>query len=98
MNWFSIFAFSIFFGVTSPGIVTAFRALPMVQKLVDQGVKPWACDICMCFWTVGIPAAVAASIARDISVLLASGPAYVIALLVIRLVQSPMSTPPPDLE
>jgi hypothetical protein len=30
--------------------VIAVRKLPGVRTLVERGVKPWACDVCMAFW------------------------------------------------
>lgn len=88
-----------------PGVVVAVRALPPVQRLVDRGVKPWACDICSCFWITallvfGLAAAVALLGADRWWIALAvAPPAYTLSLLLLRVVQAPHSAPPmPDLE
>lgn len=78
-----------------PGIVLAVRALPAVQKLVDQGVKPWACDVCACFWTTGFLGICAALALHDVRYLLCSGPAYTVALLILARLEAPPPLPPP---
>lgn len=37
---------------TVPGFVIALRTLSWVQEQVLAGVKPWACDVCMTFWSL----------------------------------------------
>jgi hypothetical protein len=33
------------------GSVCVVRALPLVAEWTNKGIKPWACDLCMSFWT-----------------------------------------------
>lgn len=79
--------------LTVPGFVLAVRALPWVSRQVEAGIKPWACDICMCFWSTGALAlAVAAWLGGEL--VLCAGPAYTVALIVISHMERP-TTPPP---
>lgn len=44
-------------GLAVYALVAIIRALPWVEGKFYRGWKPWACDICMTFWTtVGIVA------------------------------------------
>lgn len=79
-------------GATSAGVVLALRALPPVQRAMFARKKPWACDICMGFWTVGSLAAVL-SLTFDGDLLLAAGPAYPWTLYLLRKLQEPMNPP-----
>jgi hypothetical protein len=93
-----LLAWSLFLAATVPGIVVAIRALPWVDPLVQNGVKPWACDICSCFWITAICAAALAAGSWNPTILLAAGPGYTGALAVLRLLQQPQSggfVPPP---
>ncbi|AKF03403.1 hypothetical protein DB32_000552 [Sandaracinus amylolyticus] len=77
------------------------RAPDAIQALVRAGVKPWACDLCMCLWTTFSLVALAAASLGEPRVLLAAGPSYTLSLLVLRVVQAPYGasspTKPPDL-
>lgn len=75
-----------------PGIVLAVRALPWVARKVDAGVKPWACDICSCFWITGALALAAG--ARDPWLVLCAGPAYTGSLLLLSHMERPLNPPP----
>lgn len=81
--------------ITVPGFVFAVRALPWVARQVDAAVKPWACDICMGFWSTGIFSLVAVALSRDPWMLLVAGPAYTTALLVLSFLERPTGAPPP---
>ena len=70
--------------LTVPGFVQAVRALPAVDRLMLAGKKPWACDVCMCFWSTAIWTVVVAAVFKDARLLLAAGPAYTISMLVLR--------------
>jgi hypothetical protein len=92
--------------IAVPGVVVAVRALPPVERLVMRGVKPWACDICSCFWVTAIfvgGIALRAALREGWdgdwpSVLPVAAPSYTLSLLILRLVQAPQSGGfPPDL-
>jgi len=86
-------------GSTSAGITTAVRALPLVQRWMLDRVKPWACDVCMSFWTVGLVTLGLAIWQQDAALVIVSGPAYPWALWVLRKTQERHGTPPmPPLE
>jgi len=76
-----------------PGIVLAVRALPWVARQVDAGIKPWACDVCSCFWITGALCALA--VPFDPWLGLCAGPAYTVALLVLSHMERPTAPPPP---
>ena len=78
-----------------PGVVLALRALPWVARKVEAGIKPWACDVCSCFWITGALVLWAASFRGDPMFLLSAGPAYTVAMLVLAMMQQPTSLPPP---
>lgn len=77
---------------TVPGMVFAIRALPWVSRMVDAGIKPWVCDVCMSFWLTGGLAL--AAVMRDPTLILCAGPAYTLAMLVLSFMERP-SPPPP---
>lgn len=82
--------------LTVPGFVLAVRALPHVDQWVLAGQKPWACDVCMCFWTTGALAVVAAAWMREPLYAACAGPAYTIALVALsHLERAPVFPPPP---
>jgi hypothetical protein len=59
--------------------------------------KPWACDVCMGFWTTGAAAAGLAVIQNDAWALLSAGPAYPVALWILRKLGEPQLPPLPPL-
>lgn len=81
--------------LTVPGAVLAVRALPPVQRLVDAGVKPWACDVCSCFWITGLLGVGAAAVLRDPWMLVCCGPAYTVAMILLSHMERPAPLPPP---
>ncbi len=81
--------------IAVPGIVLAIRALPPITRLVERGVKPWACDICACFWITGALALWSAAFRGDAMFLLTAGPAYTFAMIVLAHMQQPTTLPPP---
>lgn len=84
--------------LTVPGVVVALRALPPVARRVLDGQKPWACNICMTFWTTAIATEVAAAAVGDWRVVWLAGPAYTIALVLLeRVVEAAPAAGPPDL-
>lgn len=85
----------LFIVLTVPGFVLAVRALPWVDAKVMAGVKPWACDICSCFWATILWGAIAGGV-WGLDGLLATPPAYVGTLVLLGYLSRPM-TPPPEL-
>jgi len=98
MNWISILATALVVALTVPGFVRAIRALPRVDGWVMAGVKPWACDICMCFWSTGLWVSALAYLEADAHLLLAAGPAYTVALNVLEYMQRPPAGSGPPAE
>ena len=89
IDWPGIGIAAALVALTVPGFVRAVRALPAVDRRVMAGVKPWACDICMCFWSTGLWTAGLALLAHDPYLMLACGPAYTVALNVLEFMQRP---------
>jgi len=80
--------------LTVPGFVLAVRALPWVEARVLDGVKPWACDVCSCFWATALFATCAAGAASDWRLALCAGPAYTVSLVVLSHLERPTTFPP----
>jgi len=89
-----LLAWAVFVGTTAAGVTTATRALPPVQRWMFARVRPWACDVCMGFWTVGLVSLGMAVWQHDAALLLACGPAYPWALVVLYKTGEPKSPPP----
>lgn len=88
----TLLLWSLLVGSTSAGMTTAIRALAPVQRWMMAQKKPWSCDRCMSFWTVGV---LALGLMRIEPVLvLSAGPAYPWALWVLRKTNDPMGPPP----
>ena len=43
--------YALLLGLSAASSVVIFRALPPGKQLAKTGRKPWACDICMSFWS-----------------------------------------------
>lgn len=84
----------LFVAFTVPGFVLAVRALPPVEKLVFEGVKPWACDICSCFWSTVIWGVIAGCI-WGAEGLVAAAPAYAASMGLLSVLSRPTTLPPP---
>lgn len=88
-----------FTALTAPGIIVAVRALRWVEQKMVDGVRPWACDICMSFWTVAvIVTGICGAFGWRYGLI--AGPAYSVCLLILgplqRSLPPPMAeTPPP---
>lgn len=52
--------FALLVAATSVGAAVAVRQAPVIRRWNEDGVKPWACDLCMTFWLTGIVCAVGA--------------------------------------
>lgn len=90
----SILFWSFFVGLSVPGFVLAVRTLPPIAMLVQSGVKPWACDVCSCFWSAAV-ASLLAFLHSGPEALFAAGPGYTIALGLLGLMQAPPAVAPP---
>lgn len=84
--------------LTVPGFVLAVRSLPWVARQVDAGVKPWACDVCACFWATALLSTCAAAAGEDWRLALCAGPAYTVALGVLSHLERPTTFPPPPMD
>lgn len=80
--------------LTVPGMVLAIRALPWVARKVEAGIKPWACDICSCFWLTGALVGAVAVGLQQLWPLLTAGPAYTVAMIVLSFMERPITVPP----
>ena len=86
-----IYAF-FFLSLTVPGFVLAVRTLPWVDAKVLAGVKPWACDVCSCFWSTLLWSPVVYY--WGLEALLAAPPAYTVALALLGVLSRPPPLPP----
>lgn len=81
------------------GLTTVIRAVPPFARLNEHGVKPWACDLCMSFWTTALCLVVGA-ISGKVDVLdafLLWMPSFALAYgTVQRITPPPMGEPPID--
>ena len=91
-----LFLATLFIAFTVPGVVLALRALPWVARRVQAGVKPWVCDICMCFWTTALVAECTAVGVRDWRFLLCAGPAYTLSLFFLSVLERPAAAYPEE--
>lgn len=82
---------AIVVGATAAGFALALRALPFVGRWVEAGIKPWACDVCLGFWSTCLVALVY-WVATG-AVLASVGPAYPVCLGVLRWLTEPKHTP-----
>lgn len=100
MTSFELLGWSLALGATAAGVIEALRALPWVRRAMLRRQKPWACDICMGFWTTGVLSTLLAWHAHDVERLLVAGPAYPVALLFLAKLGEPRHPPPemPPLE
>jgi hypothetical protein len=90
---FLLLGWALIMGSTAAGVVLALRALPPVYRAMLRRQKPWACDICMGFWTTGTLAVGLAHWQHDAQLALAAGPAYPWTLWLLRKLQEPMNPP-----
>lgn len=84
-----IMLWAIILGATSAGMTVAVRALPFIRKRIENQEKPWACDICMSFWTVGLLGLNLAMWKMQPELLVVCGPAYPWAMWVLCKVTEP---------
>lgn len=78
----------VFISLTVPGFVRAVRTLAWVDSKVTAGVKPWACNVCMTFWSTLLWAFVP-TVFWGPEALLMAPPSYTIALWVLEHLEKP---------
>lgn len=84
---------AILLALATTGMVALVRVLPFVQGWTARGVRPFACDACMAFWTLGAIALVTSRESVN-EVLVAAVPAYGLALLFLSHLGRMPSSPP----
>lgn len=82
---------SVVLGMSAAAIPPIVRTLPFVQAWVLRGVKPWACDLCMSFWSTALTTAFWAAL--DVPAL-AGLPAFVVTFAIVRFNSEPIGPPP----
>ncbi len=75
-------------GIAGFYLTCLLRVLPMVTKHVQQGRKPWSCNVCMAFWST-LPLAVALFLVAELPIVAsasvaAAAPGVALMLLLIR--------------
>jgi hypothetical protein len=93
-----ILLWALLVGATAAGMIVALRVMPGIRGLVKEGKKPWACDICMPVWTVGPLTALLAWWQNDVLLICVAGPAYPLAMWLLRRLTDPPEHPPLLLE
>jgi hypothetical protein len=83
----------ILVGLSAAGLVVFLRALPLVQRLVREQKKPWACDVCMSFWSTFLLTSATFHFDGGLA-LAAAAPGFAVALLVLRKLTEPLRLPP----
>lgn len=85
---------AVLLALATTGLVALLRVLPYVRAWTARGVRPFACDACMAFWTVATLTIATRSLVGS-GVLWAAVPAYGLALLLLsHLGRMPASGPP----
>lgn len=81
----------------SVGLTVALRAVRPFSLWNENGVKPWACDLCMSFWGTALFVVAQATMLSVNEATLAWMPAFAIAYgTVQRIVPTPIGAPPID--
>ena len=94
----TILLWAFLVGATAAGMTVVIRVLPGVHSQMEAQKKPWVCDICMSFWTVGLLVLLLAFELRDPKLVVVAGPAYPFALWFLRRLTDPPELPPLLLE
>lgn len=84
-----VYAF-LFVALTVPGFVRAVRTLAWVDEKVVAGVKPWACNVCMTFWSIVLVWGPLALLAWGPEAVVVLPPAYTVAFVLLeRVLEKP---------
>lgn len=92
----------LWLGLFASGSTVLIRVLPGIYRLVEKGMKPWACDKCMSFWLILFAVAGIPTLGNEVlryplshTVFLLAGPAaYAVSLFMLRALTEPMGPPP----
>ena len=81
------------------GLTTILRHAPIIRGQVAQAKKPWACDVCMPFYTVPLFLAIPITLIGNWEYAVAALPAYALAHVTLSQMSRPPGPPviPPDL-
>lgn len=88
----NILVAALVIGMSAASLPPIVRAAPFVQTWMLRGLKPWACDLCMSFWST-IIATTFWSIFSEAS-FFAGFPAFVVTFAVVRLNSEHFGPPP----
>lgn len=69
-------------GMSAAALPPILRALPFVDTWVMRGIRPWACDLCMSFWSTLITTCFWKAMGVP---WLAGLPAFVVTFAIVRL-------------
>ena len=87
----TVFVSAVLVGMSAAAIPPIVRALPPIQEWTQRGIKPWACDLCMSFWSTVVMTAVWCAL----GVLPIAGlPAFVVTFAIVRFNSEPIGPPP----
>ena len=78
-------------GMSGAAVPPIVRALPFVVPWLERGVKPWACDLCMSFWSTILAGGLWAALGVPI---VAALPAFVVTFFIVRRNSDPLHLPP----
>ena len=96
MPVFDLTLYVVLVALSAASIVPVVRALPGVQGWVQRGIKPWACDLCMSFWSTIFTTTVWMRVAG--LPWYVGWPAFAVAFAVVRFNGAPTSSPSTLLE
>jgi len=81
---------TVLLALSAAGLVPLVRVVPWVRRWVEQGRRPWACDICMAFWGTLLAGAFWWGLGAPWSAVV---PAYALTLFLVRRNSDPMHKP-----
>ena len=85
----------VLLGLVAFFAVNVARRLPGVADWTLNGIKPWACDVCMSFWVVAAISGIRYGVHRHFDIWDAVATAGVCLLLLILSAPRPAPLPPP---
>ena len=78
-TWLELGVFAILTAATAVGMAEALRQAPLVRRWNEDGVKPWACDLCMTFWLTLVVVLLAVVVRGEMQWIGAWMPAFAVA-------------------